>query len=99
MLVRESNITSTVCSFVNAVRNQEHPKNHSNDKGNYHYHYCVPLLVVFHLFMVDSAIEIKAKLFKVQKTQCDKTDGNNDLEIWGIKIKRIMLGILQILTS
>jgi hypothetical protein len=64
MLVRESNITSTVCSFENAVRNQEHPKNHNNDKGNYHYY--ILLLLVFHPFMVDSAIK-KQKYFSCRR--------------------------------
>jgi hypothetical protein len=54
--VRESNIT--FCPFANAVgNNQEHPKNHGNGNGNKYYHYHVPLLLIFHLFMVELAIE------------------------------------------
>ena len=61
-LVKESNITSEVFSFANAVGNQEHTKNYSNGNYNYHLH----LLLVFHVFLVDLAIA-KRKYFRCSR--------------------------------
>ena len=62
--VKESNITSQVFSFANAVGNQEHPKNYGHGNGNYDYH--LHLLLVFHVFLVDLAIE-KLKYFRCSR--------------------------------
>ena len=63
-LVKESNITSEVFSFANAVGNQEHPKNYGNGDGNCSYH--LHLLLVFHVFLVDLAIA-KRKYFRCSR--------------------------------
>ena len=46
-----------VFSFADAVGNQEHPKNYGNGNGNGNYNYHLHLLLVFHVFLVDLAIE------------------------------------------
>ena len=53
-----------VFSFADAVGNQEHPKNYGNGNGNYNYH--LHLLLVFHVFLVDLAIE-KREYFKCSR--------------------------------
>ena len=55
--VRESDITSKSCPLANAVGSQENSKNYGNCHGNHQYHYHLHLSLVFHLFMVDLAIE------------------------------------------
>ena len=49
--VKESNITSEVLPFANAVGNQEHPENYGNGYGNCNSH--LHLLLVYNVFLVD----------------------------------------------
>ena len=49
--VKESNITSELFPFTNAVGNQEHPKNYGNGNGNCNSH--LHLLLVYNVFLVD----------------------------------------------
>ena len=75
--VKESNITSQVFSFADAVGNQEHPKNYGNGNGNGNYNYHLHLLLVFHVFLVDLAIE-KREYFTCSRLECHKTNGKID---------------------